>query len=163
MVYPLSSGYIKAYKFNLVNRQLKNVLLPKLTYSSTSTPAVVFGSTSLRGISLRQHCFKQGLLQIKLFLKHWRTQHIAGQLLRIAVSWAQLVSGVGTSKIVDTFRPLPQWFTSLQQFLQSTNAAITLDQDCVIPVQRQHDIHLIDFFMSQSIYSQLHLASLSAC
>jgi hypothetical protein len=76
MAFPLSSGYIADNQLNLVDHQLKNVLLPKLTYSRTSPLAVVFGSPPLGGISLRQHRIEQGLLKIKLFLKHWRTPHI---------------------------------------------------------------------------------------
>jgi hypothetical protein len=168
MAYPLSSGFVQENKLNKVDCQLKTVLLPKLAYSRTSPLSVLFGPTPLGGISLRQHSTEQGLLQIKLFLKHWRTPHIAGQLLRIAVSWAQLVSGVGQSILVDTSRPLPQlqllrWLLSLRQFLQATNATITVDHDCVIPIQRQNDIHLIDFFTSQPIFSQSHLTSLNAC
>jgi hypothetical protein len=79
-----------------------------------------------------------------------------------------MVSGSGTTILVDTSRPLPQlkllrWFTSLRHFLQTINATITMDYASVIPVQRQQDVHLIDFFMNQSIYSPLHLGPLNAC
>jgi hypothetical protein len=163
MAYPLSSGYVKDNRLHQVDRQLKTVLLPKLIFPRTSPLAVPLG-----GISLHQNRTEQGLLQIKLFLKHWRTPHIAGQLLRISVSWAQLVSGIGKSILVDTSQVLPQlqllrWLTSLRHFLQVTTSTITVDHDCVTPVQRQNGIHLIDLFMRQQIFSPYHLAPLNAC
>jgi hypothetical protein len=61
-------------------------------------------------------------------------QNVSETLAYATHCGAQLVLGIGKSILVETSQTLPQlkslrWFTSLRQFLQSSNATITVDQD----------------------------------
>jgi exonuclease III len=168
VAYPLASGFIQPKKLAAVDRKLKQVLLPKLGYARNSNIPVVFGPVQYAGIHLRQQPVEQGLLQIKLFLKHWRAGNTAGTLLRIAIAWAQLLSGSGSPILEDTSTQFPQlsilrWITSLRAFLQTINAKLILDTRFVTPIQRQGDIHLTDLFMRQTSFKPSHLAPLTAC
>ena len=60
----------------------------------------------------------QGFGQISYFIKHWRSPNThPGRMLRIAVSWLQFCSGIGTSVFTDVDLPLTflerNWLTSL--------------------------------------------------
>ena len=68
--------------------------LPKCGYNRNMLRVVVFGPQEYGGMGFRQLNVEQGAGQIDYFLKFWRTDCEAGSLLRIALSWSQVMAGV---------------------------------------------------------------------
>jgi hypothetical protein len=79
----------------------------------------------------------QGEGQIIQFLKFWRTKTDTGKLLRVAIAWLQLHTGVGFSLLDNVTTVVPhlaaRWLPSLRMFLASINGTIQLDQTYVPP------------------------------
>ena len=95
VMYPVGSGYVTPSDLHDITNKANRVFLPKLGYNRNTAKAIVFGPSDYAGIKMRHAECEQGLAQIQLFLKHWRTGGIAGKLLKISVAWAQLLSGSG--------------------------------------------------------------------
>jgi hypothetical protein len=142
-------------------------MLPKCSYNRNTPKAVIYGPLQFGGIKFRMLYVEQGLGQLTFFLKFWRTDFKASNLLRIATAWNQSMAGTGVSVLTDVSTPLPhletQWIPSLHGFLHSINGSIELD-DAYIPAwQREHDFYIMDVVLADSSYSPSNIRRINYC
>lgn len=78
------------------------------------------------------------------------------QVANIAISWAQLLACTSTSIFEDVTTLLPHlapmiWIPSIWRHLGNLEAHIFLATTHVVPLQRKHDLHHMDFFIWKSL------------
>lgn len=109
----------------------------------------------------------QGEGQITLFLKHWRTNTIISQILRIAISWSQWQSGLSQSILKDTKTPLPhlssRWLNSLRTFLQHISGSLSLLQPMITPPERSSDIYIMEYAIRSNNFDSNELKIINYC
>jgi hypothetical protein len=80
------------------------------------------------GIEFQHFTVKQGAGQIDYFLKIWQADCEAGSLLRITLSWNQLMAGVSWPILQNVIALLPhlktKWMPSLRDFPSSIDSEI---------------------------------------
>ncbi len=93
----------------------------------------------------------QGIGQIQMFLKHWRTPGHASDLTKIAIAWWQFVSGTSRpimedmSKLaIDDGKSESKLIRSLRGYLRAIGATIEVDRNILPPLQRENDAYLMD-------------------
>jgi hypothetical protein len=129
----------------------------------------VFGPQEYGGIEFRNFTVEQGLGQIDYFLKKLRTDCEAGFLLRIALSWNQLMAGVSWPILQNVTAPLPhletKWMPSLWDYLSSIDSQIELDLDkpFLYPIQRKHDFHIMDCVLESGKFKPREVRMLNYC
>jgi hypothetical protein len=109
----------------------------------------------------------QGEGQILTFLKHWRTDTDACNLLRIALSWAQLHIGTSFCCLTDTKTPLPhlpgRWLRSLRQFLVNIDGSIELDHYFLPPIQRTRNVYIMDMILKSDTFTSHEILRINYC
>jgi hypothetical protein len=166
--YPIVAGYVHPRQLDKIDQKARQSFLPKLGYNRNIPIPVVYGSSEYAGIEFRQFKTEQGISHIKMFLKCWRSRQIPGKLLRIALSWAQLVAGIRAPILENVHVPLPhldpmRWLPSVRQFLSSIGGTLELDEDMAPPLQRINDCFLMDYFITQHTLKASQLRQLNAC
>ena len=127
----------------------------------------MYGPLALGGASFRSLIVQQGVAQVLTFVRQWRTNSIAGKLLRIAVSWFQSQVGVSYSFLENVHTPLPQleskWLKSLRTFLASINAKLRLDNPYLPKLQRLHDFCIMDAIHESGKFTPAEIRKLNYC
>jgi hypothetical protein len=145
VTYPFPVGNLSESELILIQSRASRRMLPKIGYNRNTPKAVIYGPMTFGGIEMRTLYVKQGLGQLTFFLKFWRTDFEASQLLRIALAWNQYMAGTGTSILLDVSTPLPhletKWIPSLRGFLNSIDGSIELDNPYIPLPQREHDFY----------------------
>ena len=109
----------------------------------------------------------QGEGQILQFLKFWRTHNNTGKLLRVAVAWLQLHTGVSFSLLANVTTVIPhmvtRWLPSLRTFLATIHGTISLDKTYVPPIQRTHDEYIMDTILQSEAFTTAQIKILNYC
>jgi hypothetical protein len=146
--YSLPIGHLSPALLTKIQAPAIQTFLSKCGYNRNLPRAVVFGPHKYGGIKYRHLSVEQGAGQIEYFLKFWRTEGEAGSMLRIALSWNQLMAGVSWPILRNETALLPhletKWIPSLRAFLCSVDSEIEIDTPFLYPLQREHDIHIMD-------------------
>jgi hypothetical protein len=114
-IYLTSMGYVLPNCFfpKPVLRKLQNsalwAFLAKCGYNRNTCRSIVFAPICYGGGGVISLYLLQGEGQILTFLKHWRTNTDTDNLLRIALSWAQLHVGTSACFLTNTQSPLPHY------------------------------------------------------
>ena len=128
---------------------------------------IIYGPADLGGACFRHPYCEQGIGQLLMFLKHWRSPGQASSLSRVALSWAQFQIGTGTSFLADCTTPLPHmealWFASMRTFLQCIDGRIELDNDYILPIQRVHDLFLMDAVLQCKYFTSEEITQINYC
>jgi hypothetical protein len=130
--------------------------------------AVVFGPHEYGGIECRHLSVEQGAGQIEYFLKFSRTEGEAGSMLRIALSWNQLMlAGVGWPILKNVTALLPhletKWILSLRAFLCSIDSEIDIDTLFLYPPQCEHDVHIMDRVIDSGKFKPREVRMVNHC
>ena len=127
----------------------------------------LFGPRSLAGAGFIPLYLVQGEGQILQFLKFWRTDTPTSRLLRVAVSWFQYQSGLGKPILTHVHQHLPhiesRWLPSLRGFLSRIKATIELDTPYIPPLQRQHDLYIMESVLSSGVFTPAEVCQLNYC
>ena len=107
ITYSLPSSNILEPSLNKMQKVIKAAVLPKYRFNRNTPSAVVYGSSDFAGIEMRNLVVEKGLAQLSHLMMAMRTSGISNELAMIAISWMQLVSGIGTSVFTDVATPLP--------------------------------------------------------
>ena len=128
---------------------------------------MIFGPARLNGAAFRLLEVEQGVGQVLFFLKHWAHTLEPGQLLRIAVSWAQINVGVGYSIFAKVVTRLPhfesKWLASVRNFLRSISGRIRLDHTYVPDLQRVNDTFIMDHVLLNGSFSDRDICRINYC
>ena len=107
MGYPLPVCFFNKSELSRIQQKAMVTLKSKMGYNSRTANAIIYGPTRLGGCGFRHLYVEQGMGQIHLFLRHWRSNSQAGRLLRIALCWVQFSAGTGKPILQDTKTHLP--------------------------------------------------------
>jgi hypothetical protein len=117
LTFGFSSTTMSYRQLDAIQKPMINAIIPKMGYSSKTTRDVVFGPRKYLGIGLRHLSSEQGVQQTLLLLKHLRANQKLSTLLRIALTWFQLQSGITQPVLESHALPLPYleigWLQSL--------------------------------------------------
>jgi hypothetical protein len=142
-------------------------IIPLLGYAKTTPRAVVYGPATLGGINMRDWHVEQGIAQLQAFLKHWRTDTIVSNQLKVALSWAQLQAGTGKSIMEDVETELPHleavWLPSLREFLKRVKCHLTLDDPLVPSLQRENDSYIMDHVLRSKQFKPGEITQINYC
>jgi hypothetical protein len=152
-IYMKSMGYILPQSF-FTKAQLKSIqtaamsaIIAKCGYTRKTKTEVTYGPTILAGVGFDGLYRVQGIGQIMLFLKFWRTDCQTNRLLRVVMAWAQLSAGTSQPILTNTTAALPhlkvRWLHSLRDFLKEIDAEIEIDHNQVPQIQRQYDMSIL--------------------
>mmetsp|Transcript_21350 Transcript_21350/g.30549 ORF Transcript_21350/g.30549 Transcript_21350/m.30549 type:complete len:1538 (+) Transcript_21350:1841-6454(+) len=143
------------------------VTLPKLKLNRNTARAIIHGENRFGGLSMTHTYCEQGHGQTRLFLGHLRNRDHTGELILIAMSYLQIISG--STKL---FLNLPfgkyskwiehTWLTSLWAFLIRVNLTVDIRKAWTPEPQRQGDGAIMTIFI-ESGYSGKDLAQLNRC
>jgi hypothetical protein len=149
--YVLPNCFFKPKELQKVQQAALRAFLAKCGYNRNTHRAIVFAPVRYGGCGFTALILIQGEGQILTFVKNWRTNTDASKLLRIAVSWTQLHLGTSVCFLADTATPLPRmlgcWLRLLHDFLATIDGSLELDTFYQPPIQRKHDVYIMDLVM----------------
>jgi hypothetical protein len=150
-----------------IQRKAMSTIIAKCGYNRNTKRAIIYGPLEYGGANFRRLYDQQGIGQVHLFLRHWRSGTTAGKLLRCVVEWAQYC--VGTSKplmehVQDYLPHLEsRWLSSLRDYLAFINAGLQLDKTGVAPQERGHDEFIMDRIISSRKFNHNEIKRLNYC
>jgi hypothetical protein len=163
--YPLSSSSLTYKQLDRVQRRAMTIITAKCGYNRHTKREILFGPLCYGGANFRHLYVQQGVGQVLSFIKHWRTETVAGQLMRCAVAWTQLTAGTSWSILHDVSTALPQleskWLSSLRTFLAKIQARLEIDAPGIPPIQREDDSHLMDKIMESGQFTPTQIRRLN--
>jgi hypothetical protein len=142
--------------------------LMKIGFNRNTALAVVFGAVTHGGLGMRHLYIEQGIAQLQLFIRHIRAGTDQGTLLRITLSWWQLVAGVSFPLLQHPDRSIPyladDWLTSVRNFLSYINGNLQLEgiSDDMPPPCRQDDCNIMESILSTGP-TKAELGSVNRC
>ena len=147
--YPLPVCYFTCDELDKIQKKAHRAMVSHAGFNRNTKEEVLCGPNWLGGANFFHLYDIQGHGQLKLFITSWRTPKThSGQLLRIAVSWAQYCTGTGRSIFKDVTTPLPhlesQWLKSLRTYLKDINGWLEIGTNTVPELQREHDSFIMD-------------------
>ena len=165
--YVLPNCHFTATQLQLLQSIMHRVILPKCGYNRKTARAIIHGPSDLCGGQFLPLYTMQGEGQILQFLKFWRTKNDTGKLLRVAVAWLQLHTGVSFSLLDNVTTVIPhtatRWLPSLRTFLASINGTIQLDRNYVPPMQRVHDEYIMDTILRSAAFTNDQIKIINYC
>jgi hypothetical protein len=111
----------------------------------------------------------QGIAQVELFIRHTRAESSKGKLLRIALSWWQLVIEASYPLLEYPASSIPHqtthWLSTMRDFLSDMNADLFGDgvAESIPQPLRQGDVCLMDAILSVPGTSTAHLRAFNRC
>lgn len=156
-------------KVDLEEAQWKSmrVIIGACGFSRNTPLAVLYGPSHLGGAGFIPWFTLQGEGQLISFIQHWRTTTEVGQMLRIALWWAQHFAGISTLILNDHKTNLSyvpaKWFLSLRAFLRHINGSIQIYQPCIYQCQCYEDRLLMDVAHASQLFSPSQLEAINMC
>jgi hypothetical protein len=165
--YPLPAMTLSEADCHTIQSPTLMALLPKLHLNRHIARSIVFGPHLYGGMSLKSLYFIQSIGQLTLFKGHIRGRDKSNKLLRISLSYLQLAVGSITSVLqLDAVKYSAwmenTWLLSFWKFLSKINLKVQLQDQWLPSVTREHDIALMDFFITQG-YKNSQLGRLNRC
>jgi hypothetical protein len=165
--YPLPLCHFSKPELDALHRKVMSKMIARCGYCRNTKQEIIYGPADLGGACFRHPYGEQGTGQILFFLKYWRSGGQAGLLARIALSWAQFQTGVGTPILQDVTTPLPHmescWLSSMRRFLCCIDGQIEVDNAAVLPIQREHDFHVMDAVLASSLFTPDEINQINYC
>ena len=142
-------------------------VIAKCGYNRHIARALMFAPTFSGGGGFVPWYVLQGEGQIQHVLKHWRTNTIVSNTLKIAIQWAQWQSGHERPILEDTATPIPyldcRWIASTRTFLSTIKASLILDQPLVPRTERTHDFYIMQYARDCGLFQSKDLAIINYC
>jgi hypothetical protein len=117
-----------------------SIITPRCGYNRNTKREVLYGPPKLGCAGFLQLCNQQGMGQVQLFMKHWRKDSVAGQLLKVLVAWTNFSVGTEKCFLEDVKTPLLQleakWLSSLRAYLAKIDAWFQFDEAGIAPRAR---------------------------
>ena len=168
VAYPLSTTHFQASELDKIQRKATRAITRCCGYWKGTAWAIIYGPTDYGGADFLNFMDSQGIQQIQMLLKHWRTPSIPSHLTKIALSWWQFVSGTSTPILEDhTFLPQiwkeSKYVESIRRYLLSIGATIEVDQKFLPPLQREHDAYFMDLVLASKKYNTTETTYINWC
>ena len=114
-------------------------------------------------------CDSQSYQQLQQVLKHWRTKKDPGSVLRMSIAWWQFVAGISQPMLQCPELELPhfdcesKYIESTRNFLASIGAYLELDDPGVPPLQREHDVFIMEEIMKTGRFTTTEIKRVNLC
>jgi hypothetical protein len=159
--YPLPLSHFSASELYALETKSLPAMNAKCSFNRNTSRKVLYGG-------FRPFATEQGIGQIQYLMKHWTSTLDIGRAQRIAVSWAQMHTGIGWSIFLDVETTLPHfqeshWLRSMRSFLKSIQGSICLDHLYVPSLQRTHDSHIMDHVLSSGQFRPIEVRAINYC
>jgi hypothetical protein len=165
--YPLPVCHFSPVELQRLERKVLPALFARSGFNRNTSRNVLFGPTRLGGAGFRPFSTEQGVGQLQFFVKHWTHPLEPGQLLRVAVAWAQVNVGVSYSIFNNVVPRLPhfesKWLQSLRNFLRLLQGQLRLDITFVPEIQRVNDSHIMDHVLERGSFSRADICRINYC
>jgi hypothetical protein len=140
--------------------------LPRMHINRNTSRSIVHGPVLLGGMAIPHLFTVQGIDKLHLFLGHLRLGDDTGKLIRIDLSYVQLLTGTATfflNKPYSNYTWLEWgWLTSLWSFVSNTQLSFDMPSHWVPMLPRRHDLYLMDYFIALRLPDAV-LLTLNAC
>ena len=144
-----------------------SIILAKMGFNRNTSLALRYAPKSMAGCGMIPWWVLQSEGQLSLFVKHWRTDTMISKTLRIATAWCQWQSGMSDSILIDTSTQLPhieaRWLQSLRYGLNKASFKIRLNRQYIIPPEREHDIHIMQWATHSNRFNEQQIKILNYC
>jgi hypothetical protein len=146
------------------------ILLSALGFNPHYPRAAVYGPDDFGGIGLFHVYTEQGVLGTMLMLKYARCPdtHI-GNILQVALAWAQMEAGISTPIMEDTQTHIPYltegWIVMVRDFLHSIRGSLHIPPTLLpLPMRppRENDQCLMEFLIPNK-WSDRKLTTINNC
>jgi hypothetical protein len=166
--YPLPLSHFSASEFQNIERKSLSALIAKCSFNQNKSCQVIFGPARLNGGGFRPFYTEQGAGQLQFMFKHWTSQLPLRSFLRIAVTWAHLLTGVSYSIFYKVHSILPHfdeshWLRSLRNFLRTVNGRLSFEDPFIPPIQRKHDSYIMDHVLASNEFKPHKIRSINYC
>ena len=165
--YPLSCSSMTFAQLDRVQRKAMQIIIAKCGYNRHTKREIIFGPLEFGGASFRHLYLQQGVGQVTSFLRHWRNNSVAGQLMRCALSWTHMTAGTSQSILIDVHTAMPhlesKWLGSLRTFLSKIDAVIEVDDPGIQLPQRVDDSYLMDLILQSKQFKPAQIRRLNYC
>eukprot|EP00957_Ditylum_brightwellii_P065940 5000686-Ditylum_brightwellii.AAC.1 len=91
--YVLGQSCIKAHQLCKIEQKAQHAFATKCSFNQNMKYEIRDGLEELGRVDFFSLVYVQGITQITIFLKHWRTDSITSNLLHIALVWCQYQVG----------------------------------------------------------------------
>jgi ribonuclease HI len=167
IAYPLANCHFTEQHLSKIQRKAMSRIVSKCGYNRHTKKEILYGPLQYGGANFRHLFDQQGLGQLTLFLRHWRQQTVAGQLLKNVVAWAQFTTGMAFPILETPSVYLPhlesKWLKSLRGYLASTKAALHLDATGLPPLEREHDGYIMEWIVHSNLFEDKEVVRLNYC
>jgi len=165
--YALPQSFFTKAQLDKAQGQSMASIIAKCGYTRTTASALIYAPTELGGAGFISWYSLQGVGQVQLFLKHWRTNSLISKVLRIDVAWSQWQAGFGHSILEAPKVSLPwlecRWLSSLRDFLAHCNGRIHLDHSFVVQPERDGDIFIMEYAQQSRLFTTAELRFINYC
>jgi hypothetical protein len=138
MCYVLNTSFLTKAQLQDIQKKATTALFRKCGFNRNTATAVKFGPLRIGGIGFRGLYTEQSVLLTCMVLKHLRIPDQANKLIRIALAWAQLASGVGFPILEYPDQAIPTMedplLNAIRSGLTHLNASIRLHDNLVRPL-----------------------------
>jgi ribonuclease HI len=142
-------------------------IISKCGFSQKTPTALLYAPIILGGGGFIHWEDIQGIGQIIHFIKHWRADTQATNILRIAVAWTQFQAGTQKSILRETESPLKyvevRWIMSLRQALRKARSKLQLDRYYIPKKERDHDHYIMDIVRQSGAFSDNETRYVNYC
>ena len=151
--YPLAVTSFTRDQCLRLQKAYTGTFLSHMGIASTTSRALIFGSSHYSGFNLPELWVSQGTTHLTYLLGHLNAEDEVGVLLRITLDNFQLHLGFPLPPLTYPYSSIaqyiePSWLTTTWDFMDETSALLTLSDPCIIPLERQNDCHLMPRLIS---------------
>jgi hypothetical protein len=147
MLYTLPAMCYNEEKTNCIQQPAMGKFLQVCGYEKNFPRAVTYGTTHYGGLAMPQLYVESSICKIQTLLTHVNTNTELGELIRVDLNWLQMCCGI-SENILNTNKLLPyidaNWFISIKDFLNITNATIEIKNLWKPNLKRENDKIVMD-------------------
>ena len=133
-----------------IHRPALKIALNALNLNRNYPRAVAVAGPKYFGLDLNDFAASQGMVQLDMYVGHFRCQDQTGDLLLIEKDYIELIVGTGVcpldhSESVAVDYVEQTWIVTLAAFLQRCCGSILTNTKRVVELQRENDVYLMAF------------------
>ena len=165
--YPLPLCHFKESELQDIQRTAMSIIVPRCGFNRHTKREVLYRPAKLGGAGFYELYDQQGMGQVQTFIKHWRTNSMAGQLLKVLVAWINYSVGMGKCFLADVTTLLPhleaKWMTSLRAYLAKIDACLHIADAGIAPLEREHDCYIMDACIQSATFKPREIRAINYC
>jgi hypothetical protein len=169
MGYTLSVSYHSPRKLRKIQLAATQATLMKLGFNRNTAHRDLYGPSQYGGLGFRDLFVEQGIGQEEMLVRYLRVISTQGTIMRITLSWWELVAGVSFPLLEAPSHLIPHlgphWLSTLRYLLTMTNALLHIEgfTETLPPPLRENDDAIMDVIVSLSNVSKPDLRAYSRC